>query len=373
MLVSQAFIADSRHGVFGCVRCHAGDPTGATRAVAHVGLIADPSRDPAKACSCHSIQVADSANSLHATLDGIRQSLIDRTGGGSSLTPTMTTVFNNHCSSCHATCGNCHVSVPAAAGGGLLSKHQFRRTPPLALVCTACHGSRVGDEYQGSNPGVPADVHYNRAMTCTACHSGAEMHGRGAEGVKSRYEVATAPRCQQCHPDDDEFKAIAAHTEHRDGTTGRLELSCYVCHAATYKNCSSCHVSIDPTTQKPVFEVNAPSHESLMTFKIGRNPAPDSLHPEKWVVVRHAPADPANYDHYGAGLSSTFDDRATWRMATPHNIQRRTAQTTTPPDASCKSACHGQRALFLAPADLASYEEQANQAVVVSDADLPSP
>jgi hypothetical protein len=117
---------------------------------------------------------------------------------------------------------------------------------------------------------------------------------------------------------------------------------------------------------KPVYEVNAPSHASLMTFKIGRNPAPDALHPAEWVTVRHAPAAPGNYDFYGADLMSTFDAAPTWRPATPHNIQR-----TTPQSAGCAGTCHGKRELFLGPADLASYEVSANQAAVVPDDELP--
>ena len=115
-----------------------------------------------------------------------------------------------------------------------------------------------------------------------------------------------------------------------------------------------------------VYEVNAPSHESLMTFKIGKNPAPDALHPAKWVVVRHVPIDPDNYAYYGAGLLTSFNARPTWRLATPHNIQKVTAQ-----NASCTASCHGKRELFLAPADLATYEVSANASVVVSDTELP--
>lgn len=326
-------------------------------------MIPDPSKAAAAiSCSCHDDKVTLSATSLHTNLAGLSHSLAVRSGGG-ALSGTMQTVFGNHCSRCHSTCGDCHISVPAAAGGGLLARHQVRATPSMNLVCTACHGSRVGDEYKGLNAGFPADTHYNAGRQCTYCHTGAEMHGEGAAGVTHRYQVTSAPRCDDCHPDDAAFRGTIAHTMHRDATDA-LELACQVCHAVPYKTCSGCHVSLD-AAGKPVFEVNAPTHESVMTFKIGYNPRQDALHPQRWVTVRHVPAAPDDYDFYGLGLSSTFDAAPTWVLATPHNIQR-----STPQNEGCTS-CHGQRDLFLGPADLAPAEVFANEAVVVPDDQLP--
>ncbi|MHB8873356.1 MAG: hypothetical protein ACYC8T_06685 [Myxococcaceae bacterium] len=360
MLVDNAFLSDVNHGSQKCIGCHQGDPAGATRAMAHVGLVPDPTVTAAtNSCSCHGAIVASSANSLHTTLNGIRSSLAER-AGTSSLGPELGTVFGNHCSRCHSSCGNCHVSVPAAAGGGLLSGHRFVRKPPMNLVCTACHGSRVGDEYRGLNPGVPADVHYNQGMQCTACHTGAEMHGEGQGPATHRYQVTSAPACADCHPDDAAFKATASHSMHREAG-GALKLACQVCHAANYKNCSTCHVSLN-AEQKPIYEVNAPSHQSVMGFKIGFNPARDAGHPEKFVTLRHVPAHPDNYSFYGPNLQPAYEVNPTWRPATPHNSQRTPARA-----ADCGTSCHGQRALFLSTGDLDAYEQQANARVVVPD------
>lgn len=363
VLVSSTFNSDT-HGQLGCTYCHAGDPTGTTRAVAHVGLVSDPSATPSQACSCHTTQVQSSPTMLHTTLRGIAMSLVDRSGGGDTLNASMQTVFGNHCARCHASCGNCHVSVPAAAGGGLLMSHGFRRKPSTTLVCTACHGSRVGDEFRGQNAGIAPDVHYSKGLACVACHSGAEMHA-ASPTVRSRYDVPERARCTNCHPDDTAFKdATAQHIMHRN-TDGTMKLTCHVCHAATYKNCSSCHVSKD-ADGLAVYTVNQPpDYASVMSFKIGKNPKQGAERPQKFATLRHAPADPANYDYYGAGLSSTFDARPTWEYATPHTIQRRTPQ-----NQSC-TACHAHRELFLGPADLAAYEVGANQAVVVGDNEIP--
>ena len=361
--MDELFLADENHGSMACVDCHGGDPEQETRALAHVGMAADPTLDPAASvcASCHQQIATDSATSLHTTLAGIRQSLIDRAGG--TMPPELDTAFGNHCGRCHSSCGDCHISMPATVGGGLLSGHQIRKTPPMALVCTACHGSRVSDEYRGDNPGLPADAHYFKGLQCTSCHGAAEMHGSGDANATHRYQVSAAPRCVDCHPADAAFDQTLHHTLHKDPQGDSL-LSCQVCHSVGYKTCSSCHVSLSAEGD-PIYEVNAPSFESVLTFKIGKNPMMDSLHPEKWVPVRHVPIDPDNYAYYGAELLSAFDVSSTWKLATPHNVQRNTPQT-----ASCDS-CHGQRELFLAPEDLHPYEIDANAGVVVSDAELP--
>jgi thiosulfate/3-mercaptopyruvate sulfurtransferase len=364
VLVDAAFLDDTNHGVQGCDACHGGDPQGEARADAHLGLVADPTVGDGGPCKVCHIQIAElSARSLHTTMRGIRHSLVARSGGA-TLVPPLETAFNNHCSRCHSSCGNCHISTPAAAGGGLLAGHKVKKTPPMTNVCSACHGSRVTDEYKGQNAGLPADLHYFRGMQCTACHSGAEMHGEGADGVTSRYQVTSAPRCTDCHPDDTAFGEEMAHQVHREAD-GTPLLSCQVCHSVTYKNCSSCHVSLTDEGAA-IYEVNAPSHESLMTFKIGLNPSRDALHPEKWVPVRHAPGDPLDYAFYGEGLLTSFDAEPTWHLATPHNIQR-----VTPQNGGCTATCHGVRELFLGPGDLAPYEVDANAHVVVPDEALP--
>lgn len=327
-------------------------------------MVSDPTVGDGGPCAtCHPIIAAASQNSLHSTLAGIRQSFIDRSGGA-GMPAALQPAFDNSCARCHSSCGDCHLSVPNAAGGGLLSGHRMRKTPPMNLVCTACHGSRVSDEYKGGNPGISADVHYSKGMQCVGCHTGAEMHGVGEAGATHRYDITSAPQCADCHPDDAAFKTITEHVLHRE-TDGSMKLGCQVCHSTTYKNCSSCHVSLDGEG-RAIYEVNAPSHESLMTFKIGYNPRRDALHPAKFVTLRHVPIDPDNYAFYGANLLTDFDARPTWRLATPHNIQR-----ITPQSESCTASCHGQRELFLGPDDLAPYEVTANAGVVVPDVDLP--
>ncbi len=361
--MKPAFLKDKNHGAQACSGCHGGNPKAEARADAHKGLTRDPSWGTTNVCaSCHKAIAQTFATSLHATLAGEKQSMIWRSGA-TTLNADLTKTFGNHCASCHSSCGDCHMSVPHSAGGGFLAGHMVKRTPPLTRVCAACHGSRVSDEYTGGNKGVKADIHYSKGIQCTQCHTGDEMHGKGQAAALHRYAITNAPRCANCHPDDAAFKKTTAHTMHRDAQ-GALKLSCQVCHAQPYKSCYSCHVQLK--NGSAVYEVNAPSHESLITFKIGKNPLQDALHPAKWVTLRHAPIDPNNYDYYQKGLLTTFDAKPTWHLATPHNIQR-----ITPQNKGCTATCHGQRDLFLAPADLKPYEIKANASVIVPDSELP--
>jgi hypothetical protein len=53
--------------------------------------------------------------------------------------------------------------------------------------CTACHGSRVGNEYLGKHEEFRPDVHFTQGrMSCVDCHDGGQMHGE-------------PDNCQACH------------------------------------------------------------------------------------------------------------------------------------------------------------------------------
>ena len=358
---------DVNHGQIACVTCHGGDPEAETRATAHIGLKADPSwTDTQDSCGgCHQDIVTDVGNSLHTTLAGLENAVIVRSATDSLVHAGLETAFSNHCSKCHSSCGNCHISVPASAGGGLLRKHKFIRTPSPTLVCMACHGSRVADEFRGHNEGYPADIHYSRGMACTDCHNAAEMHGTDSGDPQHRYAVTNKASCDNCHEDNASFREVTAHNIHRD-SYDQMTISCQVCHSVAYKSCTACHVSLNDSGA-PIYEVNAANNfDSTMNFKIGFNPLQDSLHPNRWVLLRHVPADANNFDYYGADLQPGFDNAETWRMATPHNIQK-----STPQNSSCMFSCHAHRELFLSSDDVAPEERTANAGVIVPDEAIP--
>lgn len=345
-IISVDFL-DSVHGQASCIDCHGGQLS-EDKDTAHTGLIADPASDPQKQCgTCHAEQTANFPNSLHASLAGYWTVLDARSTPENH--PQIEEGFNNHCASCHTSCGDCHISQPDSVGGGLLDGHQMVGTPPMTRTCTACHGSRVGNEYLGKNEGIPGDVHFRQGrMNCVSCHTGAEMHD--SQGAGHRYDGAQQPRCENCHPQvgtaDD---SIPQHAMHVD------KLSCQVCHSVSYSSCDGCHVGINDETGNLFRKTEA----TYLNFLIGLNPIQSDERPYKYVPVRHIPVDPDTFAYYGEDLLSNFDALPTWAYATPHNIQRNTPQTE-----NC-NACHGNAELFLTADKVRPEELEANQPVIV--------
>jgi thiosulfate/3-mercaptopyruvate sulfurtransferase len=352
VLVNGEEFTQTDHGEIACTDCHLGEQN-ADKELAHTGLISRPSEDPDSACGeCHDSQVETQANSLHATQEGYWTILEAR--GASAEDEEMQEMFGNHCASCHTSCGDCHVSQPATVGGGLLDGHNFTDSPPLSRTCTACHGSRIGNEFLGKHEGLKADVHFRQGrMACTECHTGTEMHG--TEVVVSeeeaapphRYEGDEGPRCQDCHQIEND--GVNMHGMHGDA------LSCQVCHSISYTSCDSCHVAISEESGNPFFETAG----AYLTFLIGKNPRQSEERPYEYVPLRHVPVDRDSFSFYGDNLLPDFDAQPTWRYTTPHNIQRETPQTET-----C-NACHGNSDLFLTADKVAAEELEANVNVIV--------
>ena len=343
-LKDAKFMADT-HGKAGCVICHGGDSGADDKDVAHGGVVGDPS--DVSCSTCHSEIAAHNDMSLHTTLEGFITKLEARGGDMSEGSPLAVAV-DNHCQSCHTTCGQCHISRPDEMGGGLVSSHVVRETPSMQYNCVACHGARVGDEYLGSNAGVPGDVHWTKeGMTCTKCH-GEELHGDGALAA-DRYSTATAARCETCHTDVwTDTASNAQHAQHLG------DLSCQVCHSVEYKNCYGCHVAIDD--EGVPCRTTEPSE---MRFEIGLNPVRSSDRPYEYVLLRHVPVCVETWDFNGVCLLPDFGDVSTWKYATPHNIQLHTPQ-----NESCNS-CHGNADLFLLEEDVRPSEREANEGVIV--------
>jgi thiosulfate/3-mercaptopyruvate sulfurtransferase len=348
VLIDADAMAGDVHGEIRCTDCHGGSNVD-DKAAAHEGLVRDPSDSPTGICgTCHTDIQAAQVNSLHMTLAGYDTSLYARSVPENH--PALEEMQANHCNSCHASCGQCHISQPNSAGGGLLEGHVVVERPPMSRTCTGCHGSRVRNEYTGRNEGFPGDVHFTQArFNCADCHTGDEMHGVTG-GVDSRYSGERVPTCESCHPDSALTSGGGAlyHSTHI-GT-----LACQVCHSVSYKSCSGCHVQ-QSETGTPFFQLD----QSWMDFRIGLNAEPDEDRPWEYVLVRHVPIDPESFAFYGENLLPNFDARPTWMEATPHNIQRNTPQA-----ASC-DACHGNASLFLTAGAVSPEELLANQAVIV--------
>jgi thiosulfate/3-mercaptopyruvate sulfurtransferase len=357
VLVSPKFLA-TEHAQKACEECHGGNPAAAERVAAHQGVVKDPTevppfgKDAGIVCAeCHEQEVKSGATSLHATLSTFPKVLRARAGDDPHGWDTIVDPGRkNHCTPCHASCGQCHVSRPKYSKSGFINGHLFSKKPDMVNQCTACHGSRVGDEFYG-NRGV-GDAHLaKKGMDCMACHPAAEMHASG-EGLGSRYQLPQLPKCAGCHEKD-----LARAGQHKDHV-GKVQ--CQVCHAQDYVSCFSCHTGKDE--KGVVYFVNQKETE---TFKIGRN-YPGTGLAEGWILVRHEPTDREVFDFYGTDGFKTFDNVPTWKRASPHNVQRLTWR-----NAACNH-CHGQRAVFLAEGDLLDYEKGANRPVVVADAQVPA-
>jgi thiosulfate/3-mercaptopyruvate sulfurtransferase len=369
VLISEEDFSETVHGTISCTSCHAGQQS-AGKAEAHTDLIARPSEDYQAACSeCHVDITINFRGSLHLSQQGYWEAIEARSGGVDH--GEMTEMFGNHCSSCHTTCGDCHVSQPNSVGGGLIDGHVFNATPSITRNCTACHGSRVGNEYLGKNEDMQADVHFRQArLSCVDCHDADQMHmldtscSECHDGVQapqvnlpnSRYDGPEQVSCDNCHPESltgDDGNSM--HNQHGE------QFQCHVCHSVAYTSCDSCHVNLSETTGNPVFQTAG----SYLTFYIGRNPIQNYHRPYEYALLRHIPVDPESFSFYTGELLAEFNSLPTWQYATPHNIQ-----LNTPQNESC-AACHGNGEIFLTADKVSEEELEANQPVILEE--VPNP
>lgn len=343
LLIGEDFL-DDIHGKLGCVSCHQGNSPGNMES-SHEGMVRDPSIDE-KACGgCHPDTVSNYSTALHNTLQGQITAVEARSHPG-IMDQELAEVNEVDCTTCHATCGQCHVSRPDVAKGGLIDGHLFLRESSMNEVCVRCHGtSKEGGLYL-ADYGV-GDVHWIQAkMTCMDCHDGTELHGSGTI-YANRYEVQELPRCTDCHSAE-ELAKVQSHLIHQD------EVSCYVCHSAgPVQTCLGCHEGYEDGKRYRT------SEKIDYIFKIGLNSDPSDIHPYTYVTVRKVPTVPDTFSYFGVELSN-FDQVPTWKMSTPHNIRKSTPQNRT-----CDS-CHGNPELFLTKEDLGPNASDADLKIVVS-------
>ncbi len=355
--VKSSFL-ETDMGEIACHDCHGGDPKDPDWQTAHNGMVKDPTfPDADKACGeCHEEIVSMAKNSLHYTLAPFGRIIKARANKKDKKgLAKICRAKEKHCSHCHSSCGQCHVSRPDYVDGGFLDKHNFQKTPPMETTCAACHGGRVYEEFIGLKKEYAADVHYeSEKMACTACHTAKEMHA-DAIGVNNRFDIPERPNCLNCHKE-----VISARPKTRSHMIHKDKVACQVCHAQANKNCFSCHVGID-NKGLPYFKCK----ETKILFKIGLNSQKSKDRPYDYVVLRHSPADPGLFDFYVKNGLSDFNTLPTWKLETPHNILR-----ITPQNKECNN-CHGKASLFLNNDDMAEWEQKANAGVIVPEARVP--
>lgn len=340
---------NSVHGKLGCVTCHngvenaSGDTDSEIKVNAHGGdFIAAPSiLSDEKCASCHPDIVTRAKNSTHEQGWGQKSMVTLRykneTGmeAFASLPDDLKHGYRGNCQTCHATCAECHITRPAAGGGGLSNGHKFGK-PDMRKNCTTCHVSRGGHAYFGEGIGTVPDVHLTGAgFTCMDCHSKNEIHGDG-NYYDQRYQNQLLPECNDCHSDIANSNTF--HSVHMDS------FNCQTCHSQDYNNCGSCH--IPGTTEDGLEKVSGgvgariPAH---LKFKIGMNPLENK--PYKMATLRQSLSAPDSWDQHGVANLEHFDVRPAYKYTTPHNIIKWTKRTIVDSviDAShpsCAQACH---------------------------------
>ncbi|MBI2416561.1 MAG: hypothetical protein HYV28_01405 [Ignavibacteriales bacterium] len=354
----------SSHGKLACTYCHNGVGNTGDKAVAHgSGFISHPSTHADEKCNyCHAEAVAGAKNSLHQQGWGQKSMVATRFGGSAqtfeNLPSALKKGYNDNCSKCHATCGDCHVMKPKAIGGGLYKGHKFVKTPSMTDQCIACHSSRGGHAFLGLGAGTVPDVHFtNAGFTCLSCHTKHEVHGNG-NTYNQRYQMPELPKCSNCHAVLETKNAY--HSMHIN------TMNCNTCHSQDYNNCGSCHVAGDGA--------RIVSH---LKFKIGMNPIPETKS-YKFATLRESLMAPDSWEKYSVTLPN-FDLKPTYKYATPHNIQRWTVRTKVAADKACYDNCHiikegtnyRNKQYYLFNSDLNAWEVNACKPVVV-DGKLPS-
>lgn len=345
-LVSKDFLATS-HGELGCINCHGGENI-PNQEEAHAMMNPYPSSDIDGICAkCHGGVTETFANSIHHNIQGMENGLMAFSNMDSMPdSPAHGEVFDKNCISCHATCGDCHVSRPKSYTGGLISQHEFFKTPPMEETCYGCHGARNAGEYMGE-VGFSGDVHFELGMTCVDCHKIENFHGSG-EKVNNMWEE-DLPTCAECHQDVVAGEtSIAAHNQHNG------DLSCQVCHAQANANCFECHVNYneDKTALKS-------KSETKLMFKIGVNPEITQERPYKYVTLRHIPTVKTSFDAVEKDMLPNYDEIHNWKYSPTHNIQKSTFQ-----NESCES-CHDNDKLFLNEGDLWESDSEENKRLIV--------
>ncbi|MFA5571003.1 MAG: cytochrome c3 family protein [Sphaerochaetaceae bacterium] len=315
-----------------------------------------PSSGGGVCAQCHQEAADTYSHSLHATTRGFENALIDFSGDPFAVTNPhegLGEIYNLNCMTCHATCGECHVSRPTGYAGGLIDQHSFFSTPPMDQTCFGCHGARNAGEFMGT-VGFAVDHHYEMGMTCVDCHDVSNFHGTGEE-YASMWDKPVLPSCYDCHQDvQNGTSGIEMHDIHGD------TLACQVCHAQANQNCFECHVSFNEDRS------GVSSHSEMrVLFRIGLNPDPTPERPYKYVALRHMPTTADSFIEAGDNLIPNYDSRSNWKYSPTHNIQRSTFQ-----NESCDS-CHGNDRIFLHEDDLRPTDSLANWDVVTKAPPLP--
>lgn len=166
------------------------------------------------------------STSLHATRAGKTYWYKAENGGFETITNIP--MSNLKCLKCHpGTYADGSTVDPATYVPGCNDCHNFSQGSSVPQTqCLKCH-SRQRVEIN-----LYPDVHRQRGMVCTSCHTKNEMHGDG-NIYNSMFDVGAMERkCEDCHTT---APNTISHTIHGEN------LECKTCHSKTVISCFNCH------------------------------------------------------------------------------------------------------------------------------------
>jgi hypothetical protein len=200
------------------------------------------------------------STSLHATRAGKATWYSKDNGGFETLTNIP--MDSLACNKCHG---------PTFADGtpidnetyapGCNDCHNFAQgTAVQQSTCLGCHSRQAAEiSLSASNP-IYTDVHRNRGMTCTSCHTTREMHGDGASYASMREPGVFDAACTNCHPEAT-LADNQAHNLHKD------DVYCTACHTQTVSTCYSCHFETEVEGHQKRFYNQAPMGGFVMLVR----------------------------------------------------------------------------------------------------------
>ncbi len=154
-----------------------------------------------------------------------------------------------NCSKCHATtCEKCHI--------GYQFPHVMEDLSKNMTTCDQCHFKKQTSIFIGETPAHgkvpiegpevphPADIHYQKGLTCTECHTAEDMHGTGVE--YSTMLEAVSISCEDCHKKPGKtVKGMPVTQYSNDTQSHRIhgdKLDCAACHTGWAPKCVNCHL-----------------------------------------------------------------------------------------------------------------------------------
>ena len=192
---------------------------------------------------CHPAVAANFATSIHYNAYGMKGEYERGAAGHFGL--DMDTIYEEvKCANCHVTtCTKCHIGYKPEMG------HGDECVNITIDTCDPCHLTKqtatfIGDLPKHKGKGPHADIHYEKGLICTDCHSSEEMHGDGNIYAHQMEAVTTA--CEDCHSSPGKVVKgmnvtqysldIPSHKIH-DAT-----LDCTACHVGWSLRCVNCHL-----------------------------------------------------------------------------------------------------------------------------------